>query len=63
MIGLEKDIKTIHDSQVIKVGGHETRLVDLERSNIRQTISVVVGAAWLAALTGMLLYHLFKMNV
>lgn len=61
MAGLKDDIRNLRDEQVLKVSGHEIRISDLERSNIRLVVSVCVGSAWLLAVTSMLIYHLFKM--
>jgi hypothetical protein len=63
MKGIKEDIKNLRDEQVEKVSDHETRINTLETSNIRQVVAISVGALWLAALTAMLIWHLFQVPV
>jgi hypothetical protein len=60
MEGLREDIKNLRNEQIVKINTHETRINDLETSNIRQTVCLAVGALWLMALSGMMVYHFFK---
>jgi hypothetical protein len=52
-------IKLLGDDKFTKVMAHETRLNELERSNIRQVVAISVGTLWLFALSVMLIWHLF----
>jgi hypothetical protein len=63
MKGLKEDIKNLRDDQVEKVSDHEVRINTLETSNIRQVVAISVGALWLAALTAMVIWHLFQVPV
>jgi cell division septum initiation protein DivIVA len=63
LLGLKEDIGKLRIEQIGRVNDHEARINDLERSNIRQTVCVAVGVIWLTALTGMTIYHLFKIPV
>jgi hypothetical protein len=63
MQGLKEDIRNLRDEQVEKVSDHEARINKLESSNIREVVALSVGALWLAALTAMVIWHLFNVPV